>query len=235
MTLSVSPQADTKKVSNLLFDFAEKYSQDAFILEAESELHDEWINGNLDMPLTEFYDNDLMHYPQIMYAFAEPITDEQVADLSIALENEGVDAFNINNNEVQVSVITFLPEKNNTTKDEQYNEKLKDFQSKSSATANAIGQTLGSNALDGRNVIIKKSSYQGATNEGSADQTRQFNRSDVFKAFQESTTKVETLAVELADLRQREIDLQKEIIFVCFIHYILLDSYLLILIGLFTW
>ena len=210
MTLSISPQADTKKVSDLLFDFAEKYSQDSFILETESELHDEWVNGNIDMPLTELDENKLQNYPQIIYTFAEPITDEQVADLSVALENEGVDAFNINNNEIQVSVITFLPENNNLTKDEQYNEKLKDFQSKSNATANAIGQTLGSNALDGRNVIIKKSSYQGAINERTEDQTRQFDRSDILKAFKESTTKVEILAVELANLRQKEIDLQKE-------------------------
>jgi hypothetical protein len=196
MNLSISPDADTQKVSDMLYDFSEKYSQDAFILETESELHDEWINGNVDMPLTEFYDNDLMHYPKIIYTFAEPITDEQVADLSVSLENEGVDAFSINNNQVEVSVITFLPENNNLTKDEQYNEKLKDFQSKSSATANAIGQTLGSNALDGHNVIIKKSSYQGAINEGTEDQTRQYDRSNVLEAFQEPTTKVEETTSE---------------------------------------
>jgi len=196
MNLSISPDADTQKVSDMLYDFSEKYSQDAFILETESELHDEWINGNVDMPLTEFYDNDLMHYPKIIYTFAEPITDEQVADLSVSLENEGVDAFSINNNQVEVSVITFLPENNNLTKDEQYNEKFKDFQSKSSATANAIGQTLGSNALDGRNVIIKKSSYQGAINEGTEDQTRQYDRSNVLEAFQEPTTKVEETTTE---------------------------------------
>jgi len=212
MTLSISPQADTKKVSDLLFDFAEKYSQDSFILETESELHDEWVNGNIAMPLTELDENKLQNYPQIIYTFAEPITDEQVADLSIALENGGVDAFNINNNEIKVSVITFLSEEqqNNLTKDEQYNEKLKDFQSKSSATANAVGEILGSNAVDGRDVVIQKSSYQGATNEGTQDPTRKFDRSDILKAFQESTTKVEKLAVELADLRQKEIDLQKE-------------------------
>ena len=36
----------------------------------------------------------------IIYTFAEPITDEQVADLSVVLEKEGVDAFNVNNNEL---------------------------------------------------------------------------------------------------------------------------------------
>ena len=130
------------------------------------------------------------------------VEDNQVADLSVALENEGVDAVNINNNEIQVSLITFLPENNNLTKDEQYEERKRDFESKSSATKNAVDQILGRNALDGRNVIIKKSSYQGAVNEGTTDQTRQYDRGDVLKAFQESTTKVETLSVELTDLRQ---------------------------------
>jgi hypothetical protein len=212
MTLSVSPQADTKKVSDLLFDFAEKYSQDAFILEAESEFEEDVFSGKRGVPLTEFDENNLMHYPQIIYTFVEPITDEQVADLSIALENEGVDAFNINNNEVQVSVIKFLSpeEEANLTKEEQYEERERDLDSKSIATEKATADVLGPNVTYNPTVRIKKSSYQGATNEGTSDQTRQFNRSDVFKAFKESTTKVETLAVELADLRQREIDLQKE-------------------------
>jgi hypothetical protein len=212
MTLSVSPQADTKKVSDLLFDFAEKYSQDAFILEAESEFEEDVFSGKRGVPLTEFDENNLMHYPQIIYTFVEPITDEQVADLSIALENEGVDAFNINNNEVQVSVIKFLSpeEETNLTKEEQYEERERDLDSKSIATEKATADVLGPNVTYNPTVRIKKSSYQGATNEGTSDQTRKFNRSDVFKAFKESTTKVETLAVELADLRQKEIDLQKE-------------------------
>jgi hypothetical protein len=212
MTLSVSPQADTKKVSDLLFDFAEKYSQDAFILEADSEFEDDVFSGKRGVPLTEYDENNLMHYPQIIYTFVEPITDEQVADLSIALENEGVDAFNINNNEVQVSVIKFLSpeEEANLTKEEQYEERERDLDSKSIATEKATADVLGPNVTYNPTVRIKKSSYQGAINEKSEDQTRQFNRSDVFKAFKESTTKVETLAVELADLRQKEIDLQKE-------------------------
>jgi len=212
MTLSVSPQADTKKVSDLLFDFAEKYSQDAFILETNSDLEDDVINKGREMPLTEFDENNLMNYPQIIYTFAEPITDEQVADLSVALENEGVDAFNINNNELQVSVIKFLSqdEQNNLTNDEQYQERTRDFDSKTIAIAKATSDVLGSDGKGASSIRIKKSSYQGATNEGSADQTRQYDRSDVLKAFQESTTKVEKLAVELAELRQKEIDLQKE-------------------------
>lgn len=209
MTLSISPQADTKKVSDLLFDFSEKYSQDAFILETDSELQNEWVNGNIDMPLTEIDGNELMNYPQIIYTFAEPIIDEQVADLSLALQKEGIDAFSINNNGLQVSVMTFLPEDNNLTKEEQYNEKLKDFQSKSNATANAVGQTLGSNALDAGDVVIKKSSYNGAINEGTKDQTRQFDRSDVLEAFKESTAKVAP-ATEKAPVEEVAVEEEEE-------------------------
>jgi hypothetical protein len=33
------------------------------------------------------------------------VEDNQVGDLSVALENEGIDAFNINNNDFQLSII----------------------------------------------------------------------------------------------------------------------------------
>lgn len=39
------------------------------------------------------------------------VEDNQVADLSVVLENEGVNAFNINNNDFQVLVIFSLCKK----------------------------------------------------------------------------------------------------------------------------
>ena len=212
MILSISPQANTEAVSKLLFDFAEKYSQDAFILETDSEYEADVFSGKRDVPLTEFDKNNLMHYPQIIYTFDVPITDEQVADLSNELENNGVDAFNINNNEIKVSVIKFFneSEQQNLTEDEQYEERARDLDSKSIATEKATADVLGTNVKVKPTIRIKKSSYQGAKNEGTSDQTREFDRSDILKSFKESTTKVEELAVELADLRQKEIDLQKE-------------------------
>jgi hypothetical protein len=212
MILSISPQANTEAVSKLLFDFAEKYSQDAFILETDSEYEADVFSGKRDVPLTEFDKNNLMHYPQIIYTFDVPITDEQVADLSNELENNGVDAFNINNNEIKISVIKFFneSEQQNLTEDEQYEERARDLDSKSISTEKATADVLGTNVKVKPTIRIKKSSYQGAKNEGTSDQTREFDRSDILKSFKESTTKVEELAVELADLRQKEIDLQKE-------------------------
>ena len=58
------------------------------------------------------------------------VEDNQVADLSVALENEGIDAFNINNNELQVSVIFTQEQDANLTKDEQYEERERDYRSK---------------------------------------------------------------------------------------------------------
>ncbi len=96
-------------------------------------------------------------------------------------------AFSINNNEVQVSVIKFFsPEKEaNLTKDKQYEEQKKDFDSKSIATAKATFYVFGSNGNGTSSIRIKKSSYQGAINEKSADQTRQYDKRDVLKAFKE--------------------------------------------------
>jgi len=131
------------------------------------------------------------------------VEENQVADLSVALENEGVNAFNINNNDFQVSVIFTQEQNANLTKDVQYEERKRDYKSRLESTETAVFSVLGSDGKGTSSIRIKKSHYQGAVNEGTADHTRQYDRSDVLKAFQESTTKVEILAVELADLRQK--------------------------------
>ena len=60
-----------------------------------------------------------------------------------------------------------------------YEERKRYLGSKSSAIASAVWQILGRNALDGRDVIIKKSYYQGAVNHGIPDPERQYNKSDI--------------------------------------------------------
>ena len=57
--------------------------------------------------------------------------------------------------------------------------------SKSIATAKATFYVFGSNGNGTSSIRIKKSSYQGAINEKSADQTRQYDKRDVLKAFKE--------------------------------------------------
>ena len=46
------------------------------------------------------------------------VEDNQVADLSVALENEGVNAFNINNNDFHLSVIFSQEQEANFSKEE---------------------------------------------------------------------------------------------------------------------
>jgi len=210
MVLSISQQADTESVSKMLFDFAEKYSQDAFILESESNYERDVVEGRRGTPLTEFDENGLMHYPQIIYTFAEPITDEQVADLSVNLQNNGVDAFSINNNEIKVSVIKFFPEDSPLNEDEQNEERKRDLDAKSDATEKSAVDVLGPNVSFTPEVRIKKSSYQGARNEGTEEQTREYDRSNVLESFKEAITNVEVRSTELANLRKKQIQLQKE-------------------------
>ncbi len=211
MTFSVTPQADTKKISDLLMTFGEKYSQDAFILETKSELHDDFVSGKIKMPLNEKDSNGLSNYPQIIYTFAQPISDEKVAELSNSLQANGIDAFNLNKNELKISVLTFLSDEQTKTlsEDEQYTEKFRDFESKSNSAEKSVGDVLGRDALDAGKIVIKRSHYQGAVNERTADATRRYDRSDILKPFQQGTTKVETLSKEFAELRRKQISGQK--------------------------
>jgi hypothetical protein len=183
MTLSISPQADTQAVRDLLFDFAEKYSQDAFILESESQYERDVREGKKAFPLTEFDDDGLMHYPQIVYQFANPITEQQVADLSVAMQDNGIDAFSVNENGIQLSVIKFFPDESPLTEEQKYGEREQDLRSKSEATAKATADVLGRDENTRRVVRIRRSSYRGATSEGTSEQSRRFDRSDVLNAF----------------------------------------------------
>ena len=89
---------------------------------------------------------------------------------------------------IHLSVIFSQEQEASFSKEKQYEERERDYRSKSKAAINAVGQILGRNGNDSLDIRIKKSSYQGATNKGTADQTRQYDRSDILKAFQESTT-----------------------------------------------
>lgn len=210
MTLSVTPQADTKALSDMLIDFSEKYSQDAFILESDSDDQNSVFNDTMDMPLTVEKDG-LLYYPQIGYDFAQPITREQMAQISNKLNEQGIEAFNMNDNELKVSVISFLDDaQSKLSPDEQYQIKQDEYKRQSTAIANAIKEVLGPDALGGRNVKIRRSKYTGATNEGSADQTRTYDRGDVFEAFQKAPTEVEGLTGEYNALRNKQIELSKE-------------------------
>ena len=209
MTLSVTPQANTKELSDMLFDFSEKYSQDAFILESDSDDQNSVFNDTVDMPFTEERDG-LLYYPQLGFSFSQPISREKMAELSNKLNEQGIEAFNMNDNELKVSIITFLgDEQSKLSPEEQYNLKQDEYERQSAAIATAVKEVLGPDAVAGANVKIRRSKYTGATNEGTADQTRTYDRGDVFEAFQKAPTEVENLTKEYNVLRDKQIELSK--------------------------
>lgn len=150
-------------------------------------------------PLTEFYADGLNNYPQIVYTFADRINDNQVAELSNEIQKNGIDAFSINNNELKISVLTFLSDEQtqNLSEDEQYAEKYRDFESKADAAATSVGDVLGRNENASLEIRIKKSHYAGAKNEGTQEQTREYDRSDIFKPFLKVTSKAQLTEEEV--------------------------------------
>lgn len=204
MNLKISEDSDTTATSEMLINFAEKYSQDAFILETDSDLDAEVSNSNIDIPYTEFDGDGMMHYPQINYTFANNLSDQQIADLSNKLQDSGITAFSLNDQELKISVITFLED--NLSEDEQFTRKEQEFRNKLDNSADAIENILGDNGVYEQAVAIKRSSYQGAKNEGSSDQTRQYDRGDVLKSISKKEQSVADLAKKLSKGRILQAD-----------------------------
>lgn len=202
MNLKISEGSDTTATSEMLINFAEKYSQDAFILETDSDLDTEVSNSNIDVPYTEFDGDGMMHYPQISYTFANNLSDQQIADLSNKLQDSGITAFSLNDQELKISVITFLED--NLSEDEQFTRKEQEFRDKLDSSADAIENVLGDNGVYEQEVAIKRSSYQGAKNEGSSDQTRQYDRGDVLKSISKKEQSVADLSKKLSRVAQKD-------------------------------
>ena len=203
MNLKVTEGSDTRATSDMLINFAEKYSQDAFILETDSDLNSDVTNGNINVPYTEFDGDGMMHYPQISYTFANNLTDQQIAELSNKLQDSGITAFSLNDQELKISVITFLED--NLSEDEQFTRKEQEFREKLDNSADAIEDVLGDNGVYEQETIIKRSSYQGAKNEGSSEQTRQYDRGDVLETISKKEQSVEDLSKKLSKTSKESI------------------------------
>ena len=203
MNLKVTEGSDTRATSDMLINFAEKYSQDAFIIETDSDLNSDVTNGNINVPYTEFDGDGMMHYPQISYTFANNLTDQQIAELSNKLQDSGITAFSLNDQELKISVITFLED--NLSEDEQFTRKEQEFREKLDNSADAIEDVLGDNGVYEQETIIKRSSYQGAKNEGSSEQTRQYDRGDVLETISKKEQSVEDLSKKLSKTSKESI------------------------------
>ena len=203
MTLSVTPQANTKKLSNLLNGFAEKYSQDAYILDMESIKDEQYRNGELDrLPMQEDVSEGVVDYPQIYYTFVDALSDDQVLELSDELSASGIPAFTIDNNELKISVLPFK---------ETYEEKREIYEQQKTESTKAIERISKGDGIVQAAVRIRRSSYIGSRNDGDSQKTsRPYNKRDVFKPFKKLSTKVEESAKELAAIRREQIRLSKK-------------------------
>ena len=202
MNIMVTPQADSKKVSKVLLNFAEKYSQDSFILEAESPRDKDFKEGKILIPLTEELGNGIIEYPQISYIFTKRLTDGQVQELSKSIKENGINAFSINNNELKISSISDK---------KKYNEKREEFEQTQQAAAESILLLLGRNEALGGVVNIKRSHYVGSRFDGNETEvTRPYDKRDVFKPFKERITFAELSTIELRKLRKEQILLSKQ-------------------------
>ena len=163
MTLSVTPQANTKKLSNLLNGFAEKYSQDAYILDMESIKDEQYRNGELDrLPMQEDVSEGVVDYPQIYYTFVDALSDDQVLELSDELSASGIPAFTIDNNELKISVLPFK---------ETYEEAREIYEQQKTESTKAIERISKGDGVVQAAVRIRRSSYIGSRNDGDSQKT----------------------------------------------------------------
>jgi len=209
MFLKIEADADTQALSDFIHEFGEKYSQDAIILETQSEHHNDVISGKKDIPLSDF-DGKFLHYPQKLIKFAKDLTADQIAKLSNSLRSKGVNEFSLNSKELKVSIITELSdEQKKLSDDEQYKIKLDDYNSKNIATSEAVN-ALGSNGGVEQTIRYRKSKYEGGKTTGEGGQQRKYDRSDIFKDFSEEVKDTQVLGKELGILRDKQISLQEK-------------------------
>ena len=211
MHLRVADNTDTEALSNLLFDFAQDYSQDAFIIEMGSELENDYLNDKVNIPFNDVAKegDNYTHYPQIIVKFKEKPTAKDIASITNLLSKNGVENFSLNDQELKVSYIPFLSKNElSLSKEEQRKIKQNGYDRITTDIGNSWNEAFGGNA--DLEIKIRKSRYNGARNEGTEDQTREYDRSDIFKEAKESLIQTQKLGKELGALRDKEIKLEEE-------------------------
>ncbi len=154
MTLLISDDVDSGALSGLLYDLAENTSQDAFILEEESEITDR-------LPLTETDENGIMHYPQVRVEFEKQLTTEEKSIIAQALNKNGVNGFSIDGDYFIVSIIDL-----NSETDEQRNRFYQNTYEAATSPFGGEGARIGTNKVRGVQENIRASRYVAARNEG---------------------------------------------------------------------
>lgn len=194
MVLKIAQDADTQSISKLLFDLAEATSQDAFILEENSEITDR-------TPLTEFSEDGMMHYPQLRINFPSELTVEEKSIAAQALRDNGIQEFSIDGDFLLINVIDFNSETN-----EQQEQNFTKIKETVAALFSGEGSPIRTILTGNVQENVRKSRYVGARNEGDKQsQTREYDRSDLFE---ERIVPTETDSVIAHKQRQLEIILE---------------------------
>lgn len=211
MHIGITKDADTLALSNLLFEFSEKYSQDAFIIAHTSDFDAQFKSGQIGMPYMEF-DGDFIHYPAIQIEFPKDATEEKKRMFAAKTRENGISSFSQSKSDYNLHVMKFLsPAEQKLSIEEQIKIYERNFNEQINAIAKSWAEIFGGDVK--YNVSIRKSRYIGADNEGDKQvQTRTYSksRSDIFKEISIEVGGREQLAVELANLRNEEIGLNEK-------------------------
>ena len=212
LKLRLTPQSNENEVSQILNEFAERYTQDAFIVETASEESEDFRKqlGENVMPLGDYDEKtNMSHFPQLYAEFTSPLSDKELNELSLSLREGGIDGFSLNKKELKITIFPFLTEEQEKlSEDEQrrikkeyYDEQISSAR-KAMANVSRVGRDVKSE------VRFRKSTYKGAKSTEGA--TRQYDRDNFLKAHKEGLTKYELLAKEFNKLRLEEIELSKK-------------------------
>ena len=173
LILQISENTDTERLSDVLYDLAERTSQDAFILEMKSDSPNPHHSA--------FYDDvGHLHYPQIQVIFETPLTIIQRAAVARALHNQGIQEFSISEAYFFVSVINF---------DDHVSDHITSNSAHFDQTMYRINQAMKEVAMRPGfelkfrlEILYRKSLYVKAINtEDPTDHSRKYLRHNIFE------------------------------------------------------
>ena len=210
--LRLTPQSNENEVSQILNEFAERYTQDAFIVETASEASEDFRKqlGENVMPLGDYDEKtNMSHFPQLYAEFTSPLSDKELNELSLSLREGGIDGFSLNKKELKITIFPFLTEEQEKLSEDEQRRIKKEYYDKQISSARKAMANVSRVGRDVKSEVrFRKSTYKGAKSTEGA--TRQYDRDNFLKAHKEGLTKYELLAKEFNKLRLEEIELSKK-------------------------
>jgi hypothetical protein len=210
--LRLTPQSNENEVSQILNEFAERYTQDAFIVETASEASEDFRKqlGENVMPLGDYDEKtNMSHFPQLYAEFTSPLSDKELNELSLSLREGGIDGFSLNKKELKITIFPFLTEEQEKLSEDEQRRIKKEYYDKQISSARKAMANVSRVGRDVKSEVrFRKSTYKGAKSTEGA--TRQYDRDNFLKAHKDGLTKYELLAKEFNKLRLEEIELSKK-------------------------